>query len=148
MVFEAAPSKRFKIKDNSADIFLVSFLLLGDTGGLCFTFGQRHLGWGKGGSDGQKMGHRILFYGDSTQHRNGITFVLYHLDEQASSFRAPIWAPDFAVFGSDPIPASILSRAECSPSFSWLPLFDCLPHVGSHNPNALPVRMKFKHPSP
>jgi hypothetical protein len=44
MVFDEAPSKRFKIKDNSVDIFLVSFLLLGDTGGLCLTFGQRHLG--------------------------------------------------------------------------------------------------------
>jgi hypothetical protein len=38
--------------------------------------------WGelKRGSDGQKMDHRILLPGDSAEHRNRSTFVLYHLN--------------------------------------------------------------------
>jgi len=39
------------------------------------------------------MDHRIFLSGDSAEHRNRNTLVLYHVNEQASSFRAPIWAP-------------------------------------------------------
>ena len=68
--------------------------------------------WGevKRGSDGQKMDHRILLPGDSAEHRNRSTFVLYHLNEQASSFRARMWRPDFTDLQLGPTKAFFLSR--------------------------------------
>jgi hypothetical protein len=44
----------------------------------------------KRGSDGQKMDHRILLPGDSAEHRNRTAFILYYVNEKASSFRVRI----------------------------------------------------------
>jgi hypothetical protein len=44
----------------------------------------------KRGSDGQKMDHRILLSGVSAEHRNRTAFVLYYVNEKASSFRVRI----------------------------------------------------------